>query len=179
MGEVSENGKSHNITNLLDQDEADKHFLVKFRPSVSSPDLPNGDDSKLAFDWIVEMIDTQSFYIMMKFSRPDLMSRTNSDRDGVLVTVKNVGQFYSQNGKTATTPLESNFFNIRPQRNYPYVDSDIIGDTKAYLEGSLKSFLAGNLFVSVVGAVTLQHMWGMINALQIMVLAILFNVVMP
>ena len=73
-GEVIENGKSHNLTSLLDRREADKHFLVEFKQALYSPDLPDSGDDEFIFDWDIEMIDFKSFYIVVAFSHPELVS---------------------------------------------------------------------------------------------------------
>ena len=39
--------------------------------------------------------------------------------------------------------------------------------------------MAGNLVISIVMATALQYLWGMVNALQIMVLGIFFNLLNP
>lgn len=39
--------------------------------------------------------------------------------------------------------------------------------------------MAGNLFISLIFATALQYLWGMINALQIIVLVGLFNLNVP
>ena len=120
------------------------------------------------------MINEKSFYIVVQFSHPELVSQTNNGRDKVQVIVKHAQSFYSSNGKTATTPFDKNVSNVHPQRNLPFVETELIGDLASGLGFSLKAFLAGNTAISILGAVAFQHMWGMINALQIIVLGALF-----
>ena len=47
---------------------------------------------------------------------------------------------------------------------------------KGAASNALKSFLGGNLFVSLFSAGALQYLWGLINALQMIVLTVLFNI---
>ena len=85
--------------------EADNYLNIQFKQSKYGPDLPEDEDD--FFDWYVEMIDFKSFYIVVEFYYPELVSQTNNHRDQVRVTVKNVESFYSSNNKTATTPFDS------------------------------------------------------------------------
>eukprot|EP00353_Schmidingerella_taraikaensis_P005300 CAMPEP_0185569026 /NCGR_PEP_ID=MMETSP0434-20130131/1785_1 /TAXON_ID=626734 ORGANISM="Favella taraikaensis, Strain Fe Narragansett Bay" /NCGR_SAMPLE_ID=MMETSP0434 /ASSEMBLY_ACC=CAM_ASM_000379 /LENGTH=64 /DNA_ID=CAMNT_0028183687 /DNA_START=238 /DNA_END=432 /DNA_ORIENTATION=- len=39
--------------------------------------------------------------------------------------------------------------------------------------------MAGNFFISIIFATALQYLWGMINALQMIMLAGLFNIAIP
>ena len=45
--------------------------------------------------------------------------------------------------------------------------------------GFLKVFLGTNLFVSIFLIGVLQYLWGLINTLQMIVLTVLLNVIMP
>mmetsp|Transcript_33742 Transcript_33742/g.44510 ORF Transcript_33742/g.44510 Transcript_33742/m.44510 type:complete len:230 (+) Transcript_33742:313-1002(+) len=44
---------------------------------------------------------------------------------------------------------------------------------------SVKAIMAGNLVISLLFAGALQYLWGMVNSLQVMVMAILFGVYLP
>ena len=51
--------------------------------------------------------------------------------------------------------------------------------TKVIFSTSFKSFLASNFIMGALLAVSLQFMWGLINALQLIVLTVLFNTKVP
>ena len=71
-GEIIENDYySHNITDLVHRYEADKYFIVKFRESKYGPDLP---EDEAFFDWYVELNDYKSFFIIVEFYFPELVS---------------------------------------------------------------------------------------------------------
>ena len=107
------------------------------------------------------------------------MSQTNNHRDQVQVRVNNVESFYSANEQAATTPYDSRLFNIHPQRHLAFADEELIAILVASVIGSLKAFMAANTAVSIASAVSFQHMWGMMNALQVIVMPILFDLPMP
>lgn len=44
---------------------------------------------------------------------------------------------------------------------------------------TIKSIMAGNFFISLLLASALQYLWGMVNALQMIVFAVFFNLLMP
>ena len=95
------------------------------------------------------------------------------------VRVNNVKSFYSANYVAATTPFDLRLFNIHPQRHLEFVDAELIAILVDSIGGSLKAFMAANTAVSIAGAVSFQHMWSMMNALQVIVMPVLFALPMP
>mmetsp|Transcript_20992 Transcript_20992/g.28248 ORF Transcript_20992/g.28248 Transcript_20992/m.28248 type:complete len:81 (+) Transcript_20992:194-436(+) len=54
--------------------------------------------------------------------------------------------------------------------------------TESFRDGfssAVKAIMAGNFFISIIFATALQYLWGMINALQMIMLAGLFNIAIP
>ena len=60
-----------------------------------------------------------------------------------------------------------------------YIDVKSVKQIGSSCADSVKSIMAGNLFISIAFAGALQYLWGMVNSLQIMVLGVLYGVLLP
>ena len=60
-----------------------------------------------------------------------------------------------------------------------YVDAEVEQVLEDSFAKAVKTVMAGNFFISLLLAGAMQYLWGMVNALQIIVLSSLFSILTP
>ena len=60
-----------------------------------------------------------------------------------------------------------------------YVNLETVETLQDNFAAMVRMIMAGNFVISLILAIALQYMWGMINSLQIIVLSVLFKFMTP
>ena len=68
---------------------------------------------------------------------------------------------------------------IPRQEIEPFEKPETVQTISDSFASAVKSIMAGNFFLSLILATALQYLWGMINALQLIVLGVFFDLLMP
>jgi len=116
--------------------------------------------------WHVELIDDKSFYILVDFSHPALVSQKNNDLDRLQVKILHIEAFVNEDEKQATAPESTIVVSKVPTLiNTEFTQPETIDSVKGSFAETVKAIMAGNFLISILMAGALQYLWGMINAL--------------
>lgn len=100
-------------------------------------------------------------------------------RDNLIINVLQTELFVANDGKPASSPKSLMQMQVPTFERQSFVLPETEKDLSDGFARAVTAIMAGNFFVSLIFASALQYLWGMVNALQIMVLAVLFDILLP
>lgn len=145
------------------------------------------DQSGSQLNQTSSMIEVTSISVRVEFSMPDYVSEFSFAQDQLLVGINK--EMLETESRYEFVPGNSGveFDSESGELLYEYshkipsfdVASSRLISFGENVKNALSAFLGANLVISLVSASLLQYLWGMINALQIVVLTVLFNLEVP
>ena len=129
--------------------------------------------------WSIEIFDEYSFFLVIKFSDNLLVSQFDKMLDNIIIEVLQVELFVANDGKAASAPRSLMQMSVPTLERPSFIAAETEQTLSDGFARAVTAIMAGNFFVSLIFASALQYLWGMVNALQIMVLAVLFDILLP
>ena len=130
-----------------------------------------------------DLFEVDNLRIKIDFTSPDLVSLENYDKVAVQVSRKIfIDELTSSDSDEQIFIDMDNVDSTKKLRVPKQLSEDQVVATKMMTEtaGSLMvAFLSTNIFISIFSAGALQYLWGLINAIQIIVLTSLFRITLP
>ena len=87
--------------------------------------------------------------------------------------------FVADDEKAATIPISFRKVEVPTIERQEFIEKEMTENLRDTFASAVKAIMAGNLFISLLFATALQYLWGMINALQMIMLAGLFRILYP
>ncbi|CDW88206.1 cadg domain containing protein [Stylonychia lemnae] len=136
--------------------------------------LQNPDNNQIdEILWDLESFDKITLKIKLRLNQK-IVESSSVSKTSINIRIVDSSIFTSPTGFTVNTKLKIN--NDAP--NFTTMDDstkDSISAGFKLLQNSVSSFLFGNLAVNIILSSSIQMLWGMINAFQLIVLMTLFN----
>eukprot|EP00347_Sterkiella_histriomuscorum_P013267 403365371 len=147
-----------------------KSILIMMRSTVE-----NQNDETI--NWEVESFSNNKLKLSLKFTSQQIL-RTNTEKILLQVRIVDPTLIVSPEGYYIN-PKISIQTKVPTQSNLDEETQAIIEKALSLVKGSVSTFLFGNLALNIILSTSIQMVWGMINTLQIVVLASLFNITFP
>lgn len=129
---------------------------------------------------VLDSIDSKRIVFSLKFTNLEAISRKNHF-DRLQIKIKDPELFISKNGLVRMQSAFSNGNSITkdipPQISKE--DAEKVDKMAKTSEYSVMAVSSGNFFLSFLVSASLQHMWGMLRAMQYMTLSMLVRVPLP
>ena len=154
--------------------------LTAINSTVLDVEIASGEDGSLVdygYTWEASEMEEDFFHIKLVFDDPFSVSTSSSSKDQLKLTFM---QRWVFNGSVNTNTIykgKSLSTEIPPQVSEGLFNSlNALGSSSS---SSIQSLMMGNFFLNILMSSSMSALWGMINALQILIHLPIFSIPIP
>ena len=174
-----EMGLPDGIEEWTSENEGADYFVFMYVPSTDSEIFFEEAEIEEHMSWSIESADSHEIVLKLNFTNP--LAVSTSSRDSIEFNIKRPQDFLVQteDGNRPMQWKQEDAQVVLVSQLGDAVSKELLESLNTAIEGTLGVFISSNFALTIFISGALQFLWGMVNALQMIVLSVLFSVMRP